>query len=61
MKVTEYEETQNYIKIRLDATSDERWEVDKWCLKTQCGKKINYRSFAFKTDAEYMMFKLKWL
>jgi hypothetical protein len=62
LKIAEEEFTPNYIKIKItDASRDDLANANIWCLKAQCGKQVNFKSFAFKTEAEYMMFKLKWL
>ena len=53
--------TPNYISIKINAKLFKYIDdVDKWCYATGCGKRININSFAFKTEAELMMFTLKW-
>jgi len=65
MRVLDVERTENYIKVRFDRsgyTEYKMWnQVMLWCEKTDCGKRVNYNSFAFKTEAEYMMFSLRWI
>ena len=59
--------TKNYIKIRTKSEIDDtvpgktRNDMEKWCIRNQCGKRVSMFHFAFKTDAEYTMFKLRWL
>ncbi len=53
--------TPNYIKIKLNTKNFNFIDkVDEWCYATGCGKRVNTTSFAFKTDAELMMFTLRW-
>jgi hypothetical protein len=56
--------TANYIKISVGRDTDDYHkttdEMRKWCVATKCGKQVTPWTFAFKTEAERMMFKLKW-
>jgi hypothetical protein len=52
-----------YTLIRLAKTENqqEMVDVEKWCFKMQCGKRVNRTTtFIFKTDAEITMFRLRW-
>lgn len=65
MKIKEVEYTENYIMVKLDTSDHEIWEkfkdMEQWCIATQAGKRVGMRNFAFKTEQEFLMFKLKWL
>jgi hypothetical protein len=64
MKIKEVAYTENYIMVKID-TSDTQMptlnDMEQWCTATQSGKRVGMRNFAFKTEAEFLMFKLKWL
>lgn len=63
IKVDRYETTANYTLVRLDRSlsqTDTIKELERWCVKHECGKRVNLWSFAFKTEAELTMFRLKW-
>lgn len=59
-----YETTPNYTLVRMSRQWSQREtlsELEKWCIQCQCGKRVNTFSFAFKTEEELTMFKLRWL
>jgi len=66
MKFIDIEKRPNYIKVRISSWvsgNDANHELDiaeSWCREVECGKRINRWSFAFKTDAEFTMFALRW-
>lgn len=63
MKVVETIRTENYIKVRLDPTTQwqQMHDADTWCRECNCGKQVSLKHFAFKTEEEFTMFRLKWL
>ena len=65
MEINSLEYTPNYIKLTLNRKvvnfHTETGNAERWCYQTVCGKRVNNWTFAFKNEAEYMMFKLKWL
>ena len=64
MEITETKVTPSYILVRFDPRTEDYHKtiraMEWWCYQTQCGKRVNMTSFAFKTEAELMLFKLKW-
>jgi len=64
MEIIQEIKTPNYIKVEFARNTADYHktteEMRKWCHQTQCGKQVTPRTFAFKTEAERMMFKLKW-
>lgn len=50
----------NRIKITLQLDNKERNEIDRWCLRHQCGKPVSRNQFTFNTEAEITMFLLRW-
>lgn len=65
MKIKEIEYTENYIMVKLDTSDHGAWDklydVEQWCILTTAGKRVGMRNFAFKTEADFLMFRLKWL
>lgn len=60
MVITKRQITDNYTRLWIDADHAERRALEIWCYQTQCGKKVDWKSFAFKNEGELMMFKLRW-
>lgn len=61
MQIVEKLVTPNYIKVTFARMPrDEISDLNKWCQQRHCGKQINFRSFAFKTEQEFLMFILVW-
>jgi hypothetical protein len=58
MEILEFIEQPAYIKIRV-AQSD-RDDLANWMHETQCGKQVSIYHFAFRSEAEYAMFLLRW-
>jgi len=62
-EILETTHTKNYIIIRLSRKNyyNDQWlDLEKWMNQTSCGKRVNYNSITFKTEAELMLFQLKW-
>ena len=63
MELKDVEYTPSYIKVVISRDNAQRevHDAEMWCRQTVCGKRVNLWTFAFKTEAEYLMFRLKWL
>jgi len=61
MKITSKEITAlGNIIVTVSTDWDEDDNMTDWCLAHQCGKKVAIRRYAFKTEAELTMFRLRW-
>lgn len=63
IKVDRIERRAQYTLVRIGPTIrfEQLRDIERWCYQTQCGKRVNINSFAFRDDAELTMFQLKWL
>ena len=41
-------------------TDDDMDVVQKWCVEHDCGKRLSFDLFQFRTEAEVTMFMLRW-
>jgi hypothetical protein len=57
MEILEFIQQPTYVKIRV-APADIP-ELRKWMLQTECGKQVSMSHFAFRSEAEYAMFLLR--
>jgi hypothetical protein len=62
MIITEIEKRESYTLLRIGRWPDqnEMKLAEQWCQRSQCGKRVNINSFAFKNEVEITMFRLKW-
>jgi len=63
MVIKETRVTANYTMLVIDRRAtpySEMRDIEQWCLRSNCGKKVNRDSFAFKTGEELTMFTLRW-
>jgi hypothetical protein len=58
MEIIEFIEQPTYVKIRV--AQEDRDQLAEWMLETQCGKQVSMYHFAFRSEAEYAMFLLRW-
>jgi hypothetical protein len=58
--VAEKTVTPNYTMLKMAQGSWMLHEIECWCAATGAGKRVNAKSFAFKTEADLMMFILRW-
>jgi hypothetical protein len=35
-------------------------EIQEWCTKSDCGKRLSFDTFYFKNEEAYLMFSLRW-
>jgi hypothetical protein len=61
MKILDTRTGSNYIMIRVDGEPAEKRQAENWCIMASCGKRVNLKSFAFRTNAELTMFSLRWI
>jgi len=62
--VESYEPHPSYTLVRMSRNvlqNELLKELEKWCIQCQCGKRVSHNSFAFKTEEELTMFRMKWL